>query len=337
MPTPSPSLSDILGIDLNRKTTRMIRNRHIAGALTALALTFTLVPGAPSASGAIPTDAPTSRMTAAKAGSPPGVPGLVAETAHLTRDGVKTRVRFVVSPAQPSVTDYVIRDREGRVRRVCSKASMVNGSGTAGCYYDIGGNYVSGWTVRARDRARRLSAPVTVLIDGLDGDLARDGDSEGTNQQITVVPSRLQAASLLRYLTAVGRDQALACTREAAWDQAINLVEWAAGEEAERRPNIYTGSIALVAYGVKYMNDEVTDNPCKAITELVLNLGRASVKAIKEKRPQRVTTYSFWQTSGLDSCSAATAATGYSSRSFTFRPGMFTEQSCWAFWGALVG
>ena len=315
----------------------MIKNRHIAGALTALALTFTLVPGAPSASGAIPADAPTSRISAAKAGSPPGVPGLIAETAHLTRDGVKTRVRFVVSPAQPGVTDYVIRDREGRVRKVCSKASMVNGSGTAGCYYDIGGDYVSGWTVRARDGASRLSAPVTVLIEGLDGDVDRDGDSEGTSQQVTVVNSPLQAASLLRYLAAVGRDQASACTREVAWDQAINLIKKAAGKQARRRPSIYTGSIALVAHGVKYMNDEITDNPCQAIAELVLNLGRASVKAIKDKKPQRVTTYSFWQTSGLDSCSAATAATGYPSRAFTFRPGTFNEQSCWAFWGGLVG
>ena len=362
----SPALLSVDGFLLNshfrvgsqRKQNDVPKHPFLRRMLTATVLTALMTGAGIAPAGAVPSPRDATESTAQNQGpiqrsatsasrgtKRPAIPMIIAEHAHLP-NSTKTRVRLVLPSKQPNVVRYVVWNiptsdtQKPKKLKTCSAAAMVNGSGSDGCYVDIGSNYTSRWAVRAYYKAGtgKPSRPAAFAIDALDDD-DNSSFSEGTSSRIMVAANAKQAASLLSYVEHLGKNRAKDCAAEAAWDKGIDMLAKAAGKRAKKKPSVKTGAVALAGYSLKYLNQETTDNPCEAIAALVLDLARSTARAIKNKRYMSVIVAAFYETNGPDTCTVSTKATGHAAQTFVLRPdavGGKNKGDCWAFWGPLV-
>lgn len=319
--------------------------KFVPAAVVALALailaTMLVLP-----STAMTSTSETASPPAARSTVKPPRPMVMAELAHMPSNDSLTRVRLVMPVPIPGVTTYRIsridKSDGGKEKyiRNCSADSMRFGQGEAGCVEEFGPTYGAVWTVRAvRDGVASLPSAVNVY--GLDGTLDGEGDSDGTTTTIMVAPSAQQAGAFLRMMENLGKDQAAACVKEAAWDKAYDMVFKAAAKHAKKKPNILTGAALALTAGVKVVNDESTDNPCQALAALAYDLARATVAAINDKKYKRVIVGAYWDTVNYtaDACTISSDSPVDPANVFVLRPGVYggsDERECWSFWGALV-
>lgn len=266
----------------------------------------------------------------ADAATKPARPDPIIEISSTS--GTGSQVRIVIPSVPSGVKQYQVRNRDtGAILKRCTPASMKNGSGSRGCYFNITSGYYSNKGVLVAVGTNNvLSDAVYVPATDLGGD-------DGTQQFLFINGSVRSVARLYQTATSVLKSQAAGCAGDAAVKTALSQLKKQTTRAALASKNPYVAAVAIVANGIAYYDKKAGfENRCAAIADLLKNIASAAARAKTTSSGQSfVFAESTWvRASGPDFCQIYVSGSVTKSRPPV--AGGLSEGGCESFWSPLV-